>query len=160
MNMKRFKVAGLFFMVLTLGMANYADCKNCFEINSSFETGLKLFDVNYQGIYSQRQGYRKPWEIDSQTAAHGKCSLKIIGGNQGRYVIRSRAYTLQPGKKYTLSLYAKASRPISLPFMLASTSGCHPVGIRGSAQLSTEWKRYSCKGILTIGKKYLSYKNR
>lgn len=129
--------------------------------NSSFEVGLKGFSADYSGLYSDREGFVDPFSLDDSTAAHGRKSLKITANIRGRYGLASRVYELTPGKKHTLSFYAKADIPLVVPLIkLTSTAGAHSVGLDGEVKLTTEWKRYSFSGVLTTGEKYHSYKNR
>ncbi len=141
-------------------LAQSGTAGNLFVEGSSFEAGLKGFQTAFVGLYSDREKYVAPAEIDPATAAHGRHSLKLDCRNRGRYGLQSRVYTLTPGKKYTLSLYAKADKPSFLPFQLTSTAGSHSVGINGQAALTTEWRRYSVTGILNEGTTYPTYKNR
>ncbi len=137
-----------------------ASGKNLFTEGSSFETGMKGFQVRHEYLLGDRDDYVPPYEMDSGTAVHGKHSLKLNAVMRGRYGLNSRVYTLEPGREYTLSLYAKADKPVSLNFQLTSTMGAHSVGVNGNARLTDQWQRYSVTGILTEGEKYLTYKKR
>lgn len=121
---------------------------------------MKGFQVRHSYLLGDRDDYIFPYEIDETTSAHGSKSLRINAVRRGRYGLNSRVYILEPGKKYTLSLYAKADKPVRLGFQLTSTRGAHSVGIDGAAVLDGEWKRYSVTGTLTEGEKFPTYKKR
>lgn len=129
---------------------------------TSFETGLlKGFGVRHEGFCGERQNYTIPWKIDNTTAARGACSLELVFTNRGCYSVDSRVYTLEPGKKYTLSLYAKTDKPgNSLSYGLAADWGRNPVGVAGNCRLTDKWQRYSCTGKLHTGGRGQAYKNR
>ncbi len=165
MRLLRNPAAGLFLVWLVMAwlvmaMSGFGASTNWIALNSSFEVGLKGFHGGYAGVYQDRAAFAAPFSQDTTTAAHGRASLKLDAHRRGRYRFASQVYELSPGTRYTLSFYAKADKPLRLPMMLTATAGAHDVGLTGAPLLSSDWKRHSISGMLTVGNRYAAYKNR
>jgi hypothetical protein len=90
--------------------------------------------------------------VSDETAAHGRYSLKISNQTETDTAIVCFPAIEVPAKtRVVLSFQAKADKPdVSATFRLCC--GWKAV-ISGSARLTTEWKRYTCEGI--VGENYL-----
>jgi len=123
--------------------------------NSSFEVGI---DMNW-GI-TDRQGtgssFASMW--DRTVGYDGGASIKIpprLKGDSYNHII-SRAYHIKPNKKYTLSVWAKASKPNKAYLVLSMINSYDPSGkssykvvnAKNGVLISDSWQRYSVTGYL------------
>ena len=128
--------------------------------NSSFELGLTgVGTINYH----KKSGFEnwKPLtaEIDPNTAAHGKNSLKLIMPEPGMECEFSLPEIALPkAGKYTLSMYLKADRPgkVRLQLFYVHTKGREWRIKLKYVNVTTEWARYTAtweldgKGTVSI----------
>ena len=126
-----------------------AEGRNLITDGSGFETGQKNIGVTCSSLFSERVGLADRWRIDSTTAAEGRKSLCLNLTYRGRCAVRTRGYVLQPGKKYTLSFFAKADKPVSVPVGVSCVMGFYDYGLHKTFRVGEEWQRYSVTGTLS-----------
>ena len=141
MKNKLLFVAALFPAVLSAGNLFY---------NSSFELGPHgWFDGSVQYRYPRDPNAPPVRTVDTADGVHGGKSLKITTNksyySRGSWLVVSPDVKLEPGKKYTVSLYAKGAKPGIITAAVRSnhlefwTNASNFVPFR----LTPEWKRYS-----------------
>ena len=152
---------------LTVTVASLtARAANLITDGSGFEAGLKSMWPACQSIFSERQAFPATWAMDATTAAEGRQSLCLDLRFRGRCVLRTRGYVLKPGSEYTLSFYAKASKPVSIPVGISCTQGFYDYGLHKGHVVGTSWQRFSATGTLRDTplnpklRKVYPYKNR
>lgn len=116
--------------------------------NPSFEAGLRYY--TYSSTWSLWRKRNKPvYEIDDTIARSGNCSLKL---NASSYKDDLRPGYLQtftiptvPGKKYTVSFYAKSNRKSGLYLQQYCVSGIWKQfpKVPSFSVTTDEWKRYT-----------------
>src|SRR5439155_9165674 len=100
-----------------------------------------------------------PENLDTSSASEGKYSFKLElknpsgslknGGEEE--ILQSRNYSLAPGK-YTLSFFAKASKPVNLTARVMGATedlkASTTAGVNQASNLTSQWQRYSVTGDL------------
>ena len=102
-----------------------------------------------------------PPVADRTTKIHGSQSLRFDNPAAEPSVLRSPDFNVTPGKPYTLSFYAKSSKPVKLRYLPLSIIPAEKNGRAGrdwfnparTITLSTEWKRYTCTFLPPKGHK-------
>lgn len=102
-----------------------------------------------------------PPVADRTTKIHGNQSLRFDNPAAEPAVLRSPDFNVTPGKPYTLSFYAKSSKPVKLRYLPLSIIPAEKNGRAGrdwfnparTITLSTEWKRYTCTFLPPKGHK-------
>lgn len=114
---------------------------NLLPEGSDFEAGWNGFDVFPILLLPNWKTYQPP-VIDSTTAAHGKCSLKLTNGSGGDvFRIFSRAVRItDPKGSITISFYAKADAPGCRIEFIVNNGGKRMIS--REATLSNQWTRY------------------
>ncbi|MBI4979465.1 MAG: carbohydrate binding domain-containing protein [Spirochaetes bacterium] len=120
--------------------------------NLIFNSGFELGNAGYASmkyLYMPRNPEMKyeGAEIDGSTYASGKHSMKLTSRHGDEARLYPHEFHLQPGTKYTLSLWLKSEQPntpVNTSF-LSATAQAHPSWAGGghTFSASTEWKRYS-----------------
>lgn len=88
---------------------------------------------------------------DQNTRVHGRQSLRFDNPDATPAVLRSPDFSVIPGKPYTLSFYAKSSKPVKLRYLPLSIIPAEKNGRAArdwfnpsrTVTLSTDWKRYT-----------------
>ncbi len=136
-------VAGLLLCLFGIlpAVPAQADGPNLLPEGSDFEAGLNGFGVTPMILLSNWKTYVAP-SIDTTTAAHGRCSLKLVNGS-GADVFRVSSQGIRishPSGPITLSLYAKTDTPgCALSFTV--NNGFMAI-CQGSATLTKDWQRF------------------
>lgn len=135
--------------ILVMGLlAFYVSAGENLFYNSSFE----LEDHGWtNGICNTLEEYigKIPLKriADTTTAVHGKTSLKIScgPGYSTSWPMTSPDVTLEEGKKYTVSFYAKATTPATIGMLMYTNhnSRWNAGSKREMFVVGTEWKRYN-----------------
>lgn len=133
---------------------NVAECTQCLNMlsNPSFEAGFRYYTFS-PAIGTYIPGYEDKYLIDENVSKFGTSSLKILALSPTHGFtfdnIRSFAYPVISGGKYTLSFYAKSTHSnITLKVTHMSDSAFakekQPT-ITGPStfELTKNWKRYS-----------------
>ena len=118
--------------------------------NSSFELGSNgWFDGTVKYRYPRNPNAPPVRTVDTADGVHGGKSLKITTNKsfypKGSWLVTSPDVKLEKGKKYTVSFYAKGSKPGTFTAVVRSNhleywaTASKFVPIR----LTAEWKRYS-----------------
>ena len=115
--------------------------------NSSFELGLTgVGTINYHKKAGAKNWKPLTAEIDPNTAAHGKNSLKLIMPEPGMECEFSLPEIALPkAGKYTLSMYLKADRPgkVRLQLFYVESDGVKWDIKLKYVNVTTGWNRYS-----------------
>lgn len=118
--------------------------------NSSFELGANGWTdgtVNYKYLLDPKAPPLRA--IDSTDAVHGGKSLRITTNKSyypnGSWLVCSPDVKLEPGKKYTVSFYAKGAKPGTFSTLVRSNHLEYwaTAAKNRTFRLTPEWKRYS-----------------
>lgn len=143
-------VLSLFTVSLYAGGANLAK-------NSSFEAGLDGYEVVRTALVKDdnKVVYIDP-VLDATEKYHGDCSLRLDNPNGDGIKVYIKEVKLTPGKKYTVSMWLKASQPgMNLYIDLRGMEGGRPYNGGGrTCHLKTGWERYSFTHTVPEGYSY------
>ncbi len=121
--------------------------------NSSFEVGTDDYAIQRAEYLAagQREVPYLPPTPDASTAFHGARSLRLDNPNMGSWRFMTRAFKVDPNKKYVISFAAKAGiAGQDLVVNLDTAQGPY-VEAQQSFSLSDKWKRYSFGPVAVPG---------
>ena len=121
--------------------------------NGSFEVGLDRWGVEIRepGGYE----YAMPIEmhnqqpvVDVRNAEFGRSSLKIIIPKNGLALLTSPYVKVNPGRKYSLSLWSASDKNRSIRIGLGGGSSGQQVSLAKTVQVGRVWKKYTFTTVL------------
>ena len=121
--------------------------------NGSFEVGLDRWGINIReaGGYE----YKMPVEmlkqqpvVDVRNAKVGRASLKIIIPKNGRVLLTSPYVKINPGRKYSLSLWSASDKNRSIRIGLGAGSFGPGASQAKTVQVGRVWKKYTFSTVL------------
>lgn len=114
--------------------------------NASFELGSG--DWNVVRFSMKNTGFIAPFS-DAEESVHGKRSLRIDNPNADTIELTGQEIALKKGRTYTLSWYAKSSKPLCLRGAVIAEDQDWFV-YSSFTDISPEWTRFRC--TFTVGK--------
>jgi Carbohydrate binding domain len=126
--------------------------------NSSFEVGLDKWAVltrengNYEHM-AQIRWESIPAKTTQATAVHGKTALELQVPRLGVVRLSSPFIILEPGQRFSLSLYAKSDLPRKIRFGVVGGDYGKQHGLIKNVKISEEWSRLDVSGTLPIARK-------
>ncbi len=121
--------------------------------NGSFEVGLDRWGINIREADGYE--YAMPIEmhnqqpvVDVRNAEFGRSSLKIIIPKNGRALLTSPYLKVNPGRKYSLSLWSASDKNRTIRIGLGAGSWGQRASLAKTFQVGRVWKKYSFSTVL------------
>jgi hypothetical protein len=121
-------------------------------LNSSFESGFRYWGWTTTSGDGLPLVFSNVYTLDAKSAFHGKSSLRIkVLPQKNSQRLGTFGIPFQPGEKYTLSFYARASKKGALACQMSARGIKRADALlkfdgTNSFLLGTDWRRFSLSG--------------